>query len=141
MRVSSFTPLYNALEPNYTSGAIAPVPAGKVFDGINMSGSQILCTASTDNVGIVITADDPDEEGLKLWHLYRVVLDGDRPVFTEILKNVNNKYTKRNRINAILSVDAVDSIKLCLADGIHPIITVNVCEDNVEYLNKLTDVD
>ena len=141
IRLSSYIPLNNALEPNQTSGAISPVPEGKEFAGITMAGTQILCTASTDNIGVVVTADKADKDGYKLWHLYRVVLDGDRPVFTEVLQNVKNKYTKRNRINAILSVDGIDSVKLFLADGLHPIMTINIHEDNIKYLNKLTDVD
>lgn len=141
IRVNSYTSIEEALNPNNTAGAVSPIQSGKRYEGIVLSGIQVLCTNSINNIGIVITADQPNEDGDKLWHIYRVVIENDKPIFTEICKNINNKYTKKNKFTTVITYDSEQSIKLFIADGEHPIISINIHGDNLEYLNGLTSVD
>lgn len=140
LRISSYTAINEALNPNNASGAVCPVEKGITYDGIGIIGAQILATNSIDNIGIVITAEE--DKGLgKPWHIYRVVLNDGVPVFTEICKNIKDKYTNKNRFTTVITYDQEDCIKLFIADGIHPIIVINIHEDNIDYLQSLTTVD
>lgn len=141
VRINSYTSIQEALNPNNTAGALSPVPYGKLYEGINIKGTQVLCTDSINSIGIVITANEPDETGKKYWRIYRVVKEDDRPVFTEICKNITNKYTTRNKFTDVITYDSEDCIKLFIADGEHPIICINIHEDNIDYLNSLTNVE
>lgn len=141
VRINSYTSIQEALNPNNTAGALSPVPYGKLYEGINIKGAQVLCTDSINGIGIVITADEPDETGKKYWRIYRVVKEDDRPVFTEICKNITDKYTTRNKLTDVITYDSEDCIKLFIADGEHPIICINIHEDNIDYLNSLTNVE
>lgn len=140
LRISSYTAINEALNPNNASGAVCPVEKGLVYDGIGIIGAQILATNSINNIGIVITAEE--DKGLgKPWHIYRVVLNNGVPVFTEICKNIKDKYTTKNRFTTVITYDQEDCIKLFIADGEHPIILINIHEDNIDYLQSLTNVD
>lgn len=132
VRITTNTLLGAIIDSNSTEGIITPIDEGNdVTPGSMYKGEyRILATASIDNIGAVIIADN------KRWYVYRVDF-GDTITYSlqftsEEIPDINNI----KKFSVVINREMENIVKLYIADGIHQLMQINIVDD--DYNSKIS---
>lgn len=123
-------------------GIVSPVLNGILVGSHefrNMYGYRILYINTIDNLGVAIM----NQEGSENIQVYRFEIDPEANTITkdfELIWTYNNlwKNSVPDKVSAVLYKELDNVIKLYIADGEHPIITLRVDDDGVDQYKEYT---
>lgn len=120
--------LYEDSENPYSKeGNLCPIPFGIPMDTeIDKNVDSILATASIGNIGAVIVKYKNQR-----WGVYRIENDN---MFT--VKNIfksKGLVKHEGKFSVVINKEINNIIKLYIADGVHPIMSINITQDFDEY--------
>ena len=126
IRITNNTLLLGDQNPNFTEGVVTPVHIGEdklLYKSVDTEIDRILATASIGDIGVVIIRTHDDENS------YWEVILGSNRIFQYIYKDDE---TKLDTFSVVLHKEKNDVINLYIADGIHPVIQMNIADpDNI----------
>lgn len=149
IRITNNALIFGDIDSNTTENVISPVPSGKKVK-VSISAQydkkiqfdRILAVASIENKGAIVIKDTD-----KKWHIFRAILEGEDIQITKIFSS--NVLTNKNRFSAILNNEVTlnesirnnktkDILKLYIADGVHPIMSIDIMND--DYNESISSV-
>ena len=137
IRITNNTLVYGGTQSaNRTEGIVTPVPVGKEFvckdkeTGYDIKATDILACASIGDLGVVVV------KSFQYWHVYKVEKINNNLQFTDWFRYQIEESQKSFSI--VLHKEQEDVVNLYIADGIHPVIQMNMVgkkpNSNIDYL-------
>lgn len=145
IRITNNTLVYGGTQSaNRTEGIVTPVPVGKEIS-TNKPAKEILACTSIGDLGVVIVGEV--EGGNWYWHVYKVEKVGEELQFTDWFRH-SPQEQPQGTFSAVLHKEKEDVINLYIADGVHPVIQMNMYgtekpTTDIDYLisNRLMPTD
>ena len=158
IRITNNTLVYGGTQSaNRTEGIVTPVPVGKEIS-TNIPAKEILACTSIGDLGVVIVSGVEDgathiytphssPRGKWYWHVYKVEKVGEELQFTDWFRH-SPQEQPQGTFSAVLHKEKEDVINLYIADGVHPVIQMNMYgtekpTTDIDYLisNRLMPTD
>lgn len=117
----------NSSETNIQYGELRSIQGSKLFQAI-CSATKILASITIRNYGVVIHQTD------NTWKVTRVIFDYNKRNIIKIDTIFDSGRTiTKNRYSVVGRYEDGDNIKIYIADGDHPIVCINIAENQDEY--------
>lgn len=134
IRITNNTLIAEAINANTTEGSVTPVEYGKEVTVDIPEGepdfTKILAVNSIGNVGVLILATQND------WRVFRMNKEIDKITLNKIF--ISTQPTTKDRFSIVLNQESKDILKVYIADGVHPLMQLNILDD--EYIKKIESI-
>lgn len=145
IRITNNTLLATLMDANSTEGCVTPINVGEdvtIIKHGNISNiSEILAVSTIENVGAIIVKHTDNK-----WSVLRATFDEINNTLDIVKLFTSSKTTDKHRFSVVLNKELANRIKLYIADGLHPLMTVildYVDDDNrtaEDYYNNLNSI-
>lgn len=153
IRITNNTLIFGDQHQNKTEGIVTPVYVGEENSCQNIiEGSVVAAAQSIGNLGAVVSKDSDDVEHQK-YYVYRVYFEGGEITLNKIFeyeyseadKGITyierreqlipvyneDKDCRQKSFSIVLHKETDDILNLYIADGVHPVVQINLKDENI----------
>lgn len=153
IRITNNTLIFGDQHQNKTEGVVTPVYVGEESSCQNIiEGSVVAAAQSIGNIGAVVSKDSDDVEHQK-YYVYRVYFEGGEITLNKIFeyeyseadKGITyiermgqlipvynrDKDCRQKSFSIVLHKETNDILNLYIADGVHPVVQINLKDENI----------